>query len=411
VSEMKRSVIHKALLARRMYELARDGMSSDNDHTRSVAVNLMQDALECFLIAVADHVGAGIDERTSVYKYFALINQRIVPSVLPHQERLFDLNKIRNVSKHSGICPAKSESASLGVLAHEFFETVCRSVLHVEFSLLTMVDLIRDEQTRNLLKEAEVSFRNGNYGECLVTCRKVVYLNLESRFDAGSILTSEEPLTSLMNRLRGTHREWPDKQTLEKTVRDATELILLDRDMMEILLLKEGINSTAFWNVRRLSPAVYHDGEAWTIKEEFDKLTGDDLKERAEYVLDTTVDMFLTADQRSAAHREAVPLRHVVTLSKKAIRVYEKANSKSAVVATTPKDLMELDTDFVIDGFRQRGKFYHVNHLVRVGSSVSLAFCGYIAEQDVASVHKAVAPRPTKDHLALVLAGALDDQA
>ena len=56
--------IRRICLARHLHELGRGCLKSANDLYLFSGVNLLQDAVEAFLVAVADFVGASLDERT-----------------------------------------------------------------------------------------------------------------------------------------------------------------------------------------------------------------------------------------------------------------------------------------------------------------------------------------------------------
>ena len=80
---MNRSIIHKLLLTRRLYDLARENLNSSNDLSLGIGVNLLQDAVEAFLLAVSEFVNAGITNTTKFDQYFDLINSKITPKELP----------------------------------------------------------------------------------------------------------------------------------------------------------------------------------------------------------------------------------------------------------------------------------------------------------------------------------------
>lgn len=69
--------IRRIMLARHLFELGNTALRSSNDLYLFAAVNLLQDAVEAFLIAVADHVGAKIDHRTEFDKYFVFMALRV----------------------------------------------------------------------------------------------------------------------------------------------------------------------------------------------------------------------------------------------------------------------------------------------------------------------------------------------
>jgi len=51
---MRKSTINKILLSRRIYQLSQDHLNSDNEISLSVGINLLQDSVEIYLLALAD---------------------------------------------------------------------------------------------------------------------------------------------------------------------------------------------------------------------------------------------------------------------------------------------------------------------------------------------------------------------
>jgi hypothetical protein len=180
---MNQSTLHKLLLARRLYELARENTSAANDISLSIGINLLQDAVELFLLAVSEHVNAGVQSGTNFDKYMDLINAKILPKELPFRPRLVALNKLRVNSKHYGLAPARSEVEGLQVTVREFFEEVASSILGLAFATVSLIDLVRDGEVKELLREAESAFSDGNFEGCLVGCRKAIFVRFESQFD------------------------------------------------------------------------------------------------------------------------------------------------------------------------------------------------------------------------------------
>ena len=101
--------VRRISLARHLYELGISSLRSKNDISLFSAVNLLQDSVEAFLIAIADHVSASTDQNTKFDKYFVEIDKKIAPKTLPFKSKLLRLNRIRIDSKHYGIQPAHDE--------------------------------------------------------------------------------------------------------------------------------------------------------------------------------------------------------------------------------------------------------------------------------------------------------------
>lgn len=378
---MNRSFLHKLLLARRLYELARENLSSVNDLSLGIGINLLQDAVEAFLLAVSEHVNAGILSGIHFDRYFELINGKIAPKELPFRTRLIALNKLRVNSKHYGLAPAQSETEGLLVTVREFFDEVAGSVLGLSFATVSLIDLVRDGEAKELLKAAEQSFRAGEFEGCLVNCRKAIFVRIELAYDVAPFRATEEPtrrgLLFLGNRAPSFAK---NREYVDKRVKDATDYIVLDHNDIEMELIKSGMDSVSFWNVWRLTPEVYRPsrGGEWVVKRDLRKLEKEGIQERAEYVLDTTVNLFVAADQKRAGVRAPERRDYYVTLKKDRVSVYEKADLNSAVVGTTPDDVTEVFVDFSVPALSGEGTFWHVAH---TGDEWSI--WGYIPEEAV----------------------------
>lgn len=370
--------INRILLARRLYELARDHLKSEIDLSLSIGVNLLQDSVEVFLIAIAAHVQADIGDRTQFDQYFDAINKK-TGKVLPLRTRLNDLNKLRVNSKHRGLAPAKSEVSELPIIVRAFFEEVSSSLLGCPFSSISLIDLMKDGEVKDLLKQATTSFKNGAYEECLVACRKAIYVRIESDYDILPWADGKQNIgLMLMARKSPDYARGPEY--VEKYVREPTDYIVLDHEKIELEFIKLGIDSQSFWNICRLTPEVYRydrDGE-WVVKREFIKVDEDGIQNRAEYVLDATINLFVSADQKLSSSRTPDYKNYVCRLRQSNVPIYEKADRNSKVIETTPEGLTELFVVYTVPGLRNDGLYWKVSHY-----KDNLYLWGYIADEYV----------------------------
>jgi len=347
----------------------------------SIGVNLLQDAVELFLLAVSEHVNAGVQSGTNFDKYIDLINAKIAPKELPFRPRLIALNKLRVNSKHYGLTPARSEVEGLQVTVREFFEEVASSILGLAFATVSLIDLVRDGEAKELLREAESAFSDGDFERCLVGCRKAIFVRFESRFDIAPF-AADIKLGTIGHYLINSRAPFyaQTKEYIEEHVTEPTDFIVLDHNVLEMDLMKSGMDSVSFWNVWRLTPKVYRreTGDDWVVKREFSIFEEDGIRERAEYVLDTTINLFVTADQKLAATRSTEFRNYYVTLRQEQVPVYRKADPRSEVVAMTPAGLTELFVDYAVPALHGTGLFWHVAH-----SAEGIYLSGYISEDMV----------------------------
>jgi hypothetical protein len=362
---MNKSTMYKVLLARRLLELASGHLRSTSDLALSVGVNLLQDAVEAFLLAASEHVNAGIKDNTNYYQYFDMINQKITPE-LPFRARLIALNKLRVNSKHSGLVPARSEVEGLATTVREFFADVSARVLGKAFSTISLIDLVGDAEPKTFLMEAEAAFGNGDFEGCLVSCRKAVFVRFESRYDIAPFESDEPPQNALF---RGFGCRAPyysrNPEYIKERVGEPTDYIVLDHNDLDMELMKAGLDSVDFWNIWRYTPEVYRRNKdaAWVVKHDLEKLDEDGIAERAEYVLDTAISLFVADTQVSAKTKWVRGAnRYYVDLATEGAPIYKKASTASGVEATTPPGLTRLYIGYRVQGLDGGGEFWHVQH-------------------------------------------------
>lgn len=370
--------VRRISLARHLYQLGKSSLESSNDMHLFAAVNLLQDAVEAFLIAVSDYVQAEIDQNTKFDKYFVLINDKIFPKELPFKSKLLRLNRIRVDSKHYGIQPARDECDRVVVSVREFFDEVSSSVLGVNFSTVSAIDLLAAGEIKDLLLEAKTAHEAGDHETCVVACRKVLYVAVEHRYDV-SQFREAKPL-GLLARINRAPYFARDPQYIQENVKDPTDYIVRDHSRIDQDLLKDGVDTTAFWNVWRLTPEVYRsEDKQWVIKHDFGKLDAATLADNAEYVFSTTVDMALAIDASRKAVRWKQHGRYYVKLAREGVPIYEKADVGSKVAATTPAGMTQIDTDYRVSGLMGDGPYWHVNEMAK-----DAWLLGYIYNDDVA---------------------------
>ncbi len=369
--------VRRVALARHLNQLAMSSLRSYNDLHLFASANLMQDAAEAFLLAIADHVGAGIDQNTKFDKYFVLIDERIAPKELPFKTKLMRLNRIRVDSKHYGIQPARDECERLAVSLREFFEEVSRSVLGVTFSTVCAIDLLEDGKSKNALLEAKAALEAGDHASCSIACRKALFLEIEWRYDIAKFKDGK-PLGLLAG-----HSNAPfftrNKEYIDEHVHEPTDFIVLDHSYLDQELLKDGLDPTAYWNLWRLTPAVYRIAEdKWVVKEDFCKLDKEFLADKIEYILTTTIDVVLGLHTARKAIETSGYGQYYLELNRDGVSVYENADKNSKVVASTPPSALRINTDYRVSGLKGDATYWHVT-----GVTEGQHLWGFIHEEDV----------------------------
>lgn len=374
---MQLEIIRRIALARHLFELAEGSLRSKNDLHLFSAVNLAQNAVEIFLVALADKFQVAADQNTKFDRYFVLIDEKIAPRELPFKAAMLRLNRIRVDSKHYGIQPARGECQRLLASAREFLNEASQANLGASFSTISAIDLLETGDCKELLALAKQELEAADYGSCIISCRKALYVEIECRYDI-SAYKDEKPRGLLAGITSAPYYARSMKYVAEK-VRDPTDYIVLDHSALDSDLLISGVDPTDFWNVWRLTPEVFRNKSGkWYIKREFGKLEGADIREISEYVFNTTLDIVIARETNRRATRWKQPGNFYVELKKPGVVIHEKADRASPVTATLPPDIKRLDTDYTVEGLNDDGVYWHISHL-----GVGGFYFGYIHNDDV----------------------------
>lgn len=356
---MELETIRRICLSRHLFELGSTSLRSKNDLHLFSAVNLLQDAVEAFLVAVSDHVNAKVDQNTKFDKYFSLIEEKIAPKDLPFKNKLLRLNRMRVDSKHHGIQPSRDECERVILSVREFFDEVSDSIFSVDFGTVSTLHLIEEGSIKNLLETAKQAYESRMYKDCLIACRKVIYLQIERGYDAKQF--AEQSVGGIFAFTSKVPMYARDHKYLASYVRNPTDFIITDTSRVNEELLTKGVDTTAFWNVCRLTPKLYLQGsDEWVVKSDFNVLDVDGIQERAEYVFSATVDIALAIQASNRAVQWHGFDRYTAKLAKANVSVYEKADRSSVVVAVTPDFMNDVLVDFHIMGLKNDDFYWYV---------------------------------------------------
>lgn len=362
---MNIEVLNRIILARHLYELGSNASVSSNDKYLFAAINLLQDSVEAFLLALAEHVKADINPNIKFEQYFDQINKKIEPKELPFRGSLIRANKLRINSKHYGIQPDRDEVARLFITVREFFEEACNTYIEASFSTVGVVDLLNDGEVKDLLIKAKGYLEAGDFSECAINCRKAIYLELEKDFDISMFKVGAKP-RGLAGILGGPYSRAPfyarNSKYIDENVKDPTDFVVLDHGALDQDLLKYSVDSTSFWNVWRLTPEVWRDQENnWYIKRDFDKLEEPHIRDKIEYIYSTTIDIIFSIHIKKASIKTQDYHNYIVNLVDADVPVYEKAD-RNNIVGIILKGTGKVDCNYSVEGFNRDGAYWRVIH-------------------------------------------------
>ena len=378
---MNEHVVRMVRLARRAFLLSRQQVASVRELDLCLGVNLLQDAVEIFLLAVAEHLEVALKRNSTFDAYIEGIRSK-TGTDLPFSNRLLGLNKLRVNVKHYGIVPDRTEAQSFVAVAAEFFEEVSVTRLGRSFSTISLIDLIRSDDRREILEGAQAAYENERYADCLVECRKAIFLAVEWHYDVSSFAEPKSIEASWSQAFCSAPQFARTPEYISDHVTEPTEYIVYDRQQLELDLLKYGMDSVSFWNIWRLTPAVFkrRDDKDWITRYDPGKLEAPDISDRAAYVLDATTELLLSMEDSLRATRTAGSQPIAITLKDGDVPVLRHARSDSVSLMIVPTDLRALSADYAVTGFDGR-KYWKVSHF-----DGSHFIAGFIRDSDVSGL-------------------------
>lgn len=361
-------VIADVLVARHLYLLATDQAASKRDVAAFAAVNLFQDSLEAFLRAAIAHLSLTVSEKADFAQMYDAVDKALDGGgALSNRTRLLQINRMRVGAKHHGLAPDRRhlDGAANDVLS--FFEDASEKVFARPFSSINLINQIDNDDVRQLLEEADQLLAAGNPAESLQKCRMAFFLEFEVRADIQPHIADEAKGFSWLAVLSA-----PDvasyartKEYYDKNVREPFDVIVPDHNRIETELLKEGLDPNVYWNIIRLTPAVYKDkSRGWLVKNDLDKLVPDGIQERAAFVLDSLVDLLVRRQLRKQSRRWARndSIRWVMGVKNPGAPVYVRADRAGPIVSVLPDDVAEVTVKSSVPGLSDDGPYWEVNY-------------------------------------------------
>lgn len=124
------------------------------------------DSVELFLQLSLEKLNIGRISQ-SFMDYWEIIDKELKNTTLSQKESMRRLNKSRVDLKHHGIIPSKLDIESFRVTTLAFFNENCPIIFQIDFDDISLIDIIKFERPRELLKQAKSNFEKGLIDEPL----------------------------------------------------------------------------------------------------------------------------------------------------------------------------------------------------------------------------------------------------
>ena len=130
--------------------------------------SLMQfhDAVEMFLLLVAENLGRQNFQKWEFMKYWQEI------PTLTMAPQMSSMKNIRRNLKHHGAFPSHDDVDECRINVGTFLTDNTKIQFDIEFSDISLVNLVSFEKARGYLKESQEQLKNCNYYQCLLFARQ-----------------------------------------------------------------------------------------------------------------------------------------------------------------------------------------------------------------------------------------------
>lgn len=255
---MKTETLQVITVARVLLETARNQCVIDDKYVATAGLVVLQDAVELIIYAVLIELGSD-PEKLTFDQAIGQLGKLGYP--VPNSGNIKALNKQRVLVKHFGQVADPAAVKRYLDAARSSIDGVLKQALGKSIDEILILDSLRDDEVRDCLVTALRHFDGGNYFDCIIECRKAVFIKIESDYSVEGYKDPryEGTLNFLSMFMRGglkapsfaRSRKW-----IEENVNTPFDYIVIDNDRLRIDLLEWGIPTQDFWNLWRLTPRV-----------------------------------------------------------------------------------------------------------------------------------------------------------
>lgn len=152
VMALHHSTLQRLSFAKYLYTLAIE-QSRLSEIQAAASLLTFHDSIEFFLQIASEHLNAGKGQ-PSFLEYWDILGPKLAGADLPQKESMRRLNKARVSLKHSGTLPSRLDVESFRASVTEFFTEASPLVFGLEFSELSLIEYVSNDEVKSHLKKA-----------------------------------------------------------------------------------------------------------------------------------------------------------------------------------------------------------------------------------------------------------------
>ena len=181
--KIREEVFNRIIFAKKLYKDGELACNIGNDQmVFAKGLLLLHDATENALGAIADHVGAKLTKKDIyILDYFDIIKDAdSQKKTLPYKTQIRNLNIIRNNIKHQGIFSDIKSNSHFPSTVFQLITDICQTYLGLNFSSISLKNLIRDKKVLNFINNAEKEIADEKISKSLICLAFAMYYICES---------------------------------------------------------------------------------------------------------------------------------------------------------------------------------------------------------------------------------------
>ncbi|MBD2254453.1 hypothetical protein [Nostoc parmelioides] len=163
-------MIEQLLLSKRLFQEGEKYSLQNDPISAGLAISLFQDSVESIIWLVTKELGIDVKENESFTSLLNKVHQELENKLsikLPLQAKILELNKARVNFKHYGILPDISQANKFRGYAENYLITIVELYFKNNFDDISMSELIRSDEVRSLIKQAEKNLNIKDYNACV----------------------------------------------------------------------------------------------------------------------------------------------------------------------------------------------------------------------------------------------------
>lgn len=222
---------------------------------------------------------------------------------VPKSGTLKAMNKQRVLVKHHAQLAEPAAVSNYHEAALFAVDAVLKDVIGKSLRLVVVADAISEPHLKAYIADASTHIEHGEYFDSMVSIRKALFLAIEKEYDVKAWEDEEPNAISSLLRFSKAPFYARNKAWIQQHVKDPLGYIQLDLAEVRSDMIELGIDPEEFFNVWRLTPAVYQlESGAWAVKTE-SRNENAATEANARYCLDVVVAILVRQQSRKNIRR------------------------------------------------------------------------------------------------------------